>query len=333
MDPQYLQTLRYKLQKRFRRLNSIRSPFYHYATVCFWQFLTSHPAFVGIIDDLLAREPSAPEEAQKILRDRQALAAGSEIQAAAIGACVIRACVTSEARMPELDVAAVYGREQHHDDTLRRFTEVFAEPLYEYVDEQLDERGAILAVLRNYKHKVEWFQRAKLYESWKTDTQRGEKTLALHLYEYLHDQGIRFFIEPSSVSGEADLVGAQQSDEPLIADAKIFNPDKRKRIDYLAKGFKQLYTYCADYNENVGYLIVFNTSDTELRLLLEGETHGTPYAVLNNKTIFFIVIDIFLHAGSASKRGTVHAHELKLSKLVATVEEGMTKEKPSHRLP
>lgn len=59
MDAQYLQTLRYELQKRFRRLNSIRSTFYHYVTVCFWQFLTSHPAPTGWAAGSEAGEPAS----------------------------------------------------------------------------------------------------------------------------------------------------------------------------------------------------------------------------------------------------------------------------------
>ncbi len=85
------------------------------------------------------------------------------------------------------------------------------------------------------EQKCEWFQRTKLYEAWLENTQKGEKILALHLYEYMHDQGVDFSIEPTSASGEADLVSAQTSDEPLIADAKIFNPAKSKGKNYIAR--------------------------------------------------------------------------------------------------
>jgi hypothetical protein len=244
----------------------------------------------------------------------------TEAEAAAVAAHVIRRCFESDAASQlEANIGRIYARETKLSDNQKCFTEIFVESLYEYIDEQLDERGAMLALLRHYKHKVEWFQKAHLYEKWSTETKRGEKILALHLYEYLHDQGVQFYIEPTSVSGEADLVSAQEGAEPLIADAKVFDPGRGKSVQYLISGFRQIYTYCLDYNQSVGYLIVFTTSEIDLKLALRDERHGTPFAVLNGKVIYFIVIDIFPHAASASKRGKVNAYELSESELVNMV--------------
>jgi hypothetical protein len=319
MDAQYVQNLRYKLQRRFRRLNSARWEVYHSTLVQFWRYINERPSLVGILEDLVARCPSASATATSIVDGRQAVLGETELESAAIGAHVLRLCAEKTTPMPEVHVGHIYSHEAKHSDNQRYFTELFAEPLYEYLDEQLDDRGAILAVLRSYKHKVEWFGRKGLYDAWFADTSRGEKHLALHLYEYLHDQGVRFFIEPSSVSGETDLVSSQQGDEPLLADAKVFNPEKSKSAAYIAQGFKQLYTYCVDFNESVGYLIIFKTSPSELKLVLDDERHGTPFVVFNNKTIFFVVIDIYPHTQPASKRGTVKAVELTATDLIGIV--------------
>ncbi|MDY6795076.1 MAG: hypothetical protein SWK76_07330 [Actinomycetota bacterium] len=101
---------------------------------------------------------------------------------------------------------------------------------------------------------------------WEGDTSKGEKHLALDLYEFLYNQGVDFMIEPASVSGEADLVAAQTGEYPLIADAKIYNPDKGKGKDYIAKALNQIYIYTQDYNEPFGYMVVYKTSDDELRV-------------------------------------------------------------------
>jgi len=45
---------------------------------------------------------------------------------------------------------------------------------------------------------------------------------AYDLYEYLHDQGIQFHIEPESASGRVDLISAQSGKDRLMADAKNF---------------------------------------------------------------------------------------------------------------
>jgi hypothetical protein len=266
---------------------------------------------MGVIDTLLARMPEAESTARKIVGENQALLGTSEVETAAIAVCVIRHCLETERQMPEVEIASIYSpHETLHEDCLKCFTEIFVEPLYEYIDEQLDDAGAVLGLLRKFKQKSEWFQRRCLYEAWESDTIRGEKRLALRLYEYLHDQGLDFFIEPTSASGEADMVSAQEGVDRLIADAKVFNPERSKGVMYIAKGFNQLYSYCVDFNSPVGYLIIFKTTPDDLRLILPEQSHGTPFAVLNNKTIFFILIDIFPHDESASKRGRVHGYEL-----------------------
>ena len=66
-----------------------------------------------------------------------------------------------------------------------------------------DDRRTVLGLLLKYKHHVEWFRRDDLRAKLEANTQKGEKILACDLYAYLHDQGLDFSIEPSSISGEA----------------------------------------------------------------------------------------------------------------------------------
>ena len=101
-------------------------------------------------------------------------------------------------------------------------------------------------------HKVEWFQRDELVK-----IDGDERDLAKHLYAYLFDQGLDFHIEPQSASGEADLVAAE-----LVLDAKVFDGDKRG-LAYLASGFHQVHTYTRDFDQEVGYLIVYKTCPGE----------------------------------------------------------------------
>lgn len=322
MDAIYIQNLRYKLQKRVRRLNSAPWQVYHSSLQHLWHFLTGHSVLHGVINDLFAREPATEESACEIVDRLQGMIGDTEIQAAALSAHVLKKCAASEDGLVESNIGFIYGRESEHSNNQRCFTEIFVESLYEYIDEQLDDRGAMLALLRNYKHKVEWFQRGILYDKWASDTARGEKLLALHLYEYLHNQGIQFYIEPASVSGEADLVATQEGNEPLIADAKVFDPGHGKALTYLIAGFRQIYTYCLDYNQSVGYLIIFRTSENDLKLALQDEVQGTAFVILNGKVIFFVLIDIFPHELSASKRGKIKAYELTGDDLMSIMSEG-----------
>jgi hypothetical protein len=320
MNSEYIQNLRYKLQKRVRRLNSTSDhQLFHYALKQFWGFLKNYPVFVGILDDLQCRSSSSEAEADKIINSSQGQVFDSELESVAASCFVIKKCVESESQMVEVKVGRAYGGSKVSDN-LENFKSLFLEPLYEYIDEQLDDQKVILALLRRYKHKCEWFQREQLFGLWEADTSRGEKQLALHLYEYLHDQGLDFTIEPSSASGEADLVAAQKSDYPLIADTKIFNPEKGKTPEYIAKGFNQIYIYTLDYNEPFGYLIIYNTSGLDLRFALVNQEQATPFVVHNNKTIFLITIDIYPHETSASKRGALKTIEITEDNLVRIIE-------------
>ncbi len=309
MDELYIQNLRYKLQKRVRKLNSTGFEVFHNLLKQFWGFLTNYEIFVGILDDLEHRCQTAKEDADKIVDDQESLLGENELESAAISYFVIKKCVESDNLHIEHTIGRRYGvGTRQHDEALEYFKDIFLETLYEYIDEHLDDQRAILALLRRYKQKCEWFQRDKLLKIWENDTRRGEKNLALHLYEYLHDQGLQLMIEPWSISGEVDLIAAQDTDDPLIADAKVFTAEKGKSD--VARWFNQIYIYTCDYNKPFGYLIIFKTCERDLRLALTNQTQPTPFAIYNNKTVFLLTIDICLHGESASKRDVLKTIEI-----------------------
>jgi len=316
LDKEYVQHLRYKLQKRVTRLNAINFPRFHLALVQFWKWVIGQPALVGILDDLAKRYPAAEADAQRI-RDGEALSGENELEQVGIAHAIIKMCVADPTGRLEDGLEIIYA--QKFEARLEIFKEHFVEPLYEYLDEQLDDQRAILALLRKYKQKCEWFRREALFSEWSGDTARGEKRLAWRLYEYLHDQGLEFSIESMSASGEADLVAAQHSDDPLIADAKIFEPDKGKGKPYLVRAFQQIYRYTVDYTQPFGYLIIFKTCEADLKLALTNSEQWTPSVTYNNKTIFFLAIDIFCYAQPASKRPPIKAVEITEADLVAVL--------------
>lgn len=321
MNSEYVQNLRYKLQKRFRRLNSVDHHVFHFSLKQFLGFLSSHPVLAGILEDMERRYAPGEAEAEKIVKKHEPLLFENEKEYAGASYFVIKKCAESNDQMVEVGIGRLYNRQREFNECLDFFRSFFLETFYEYVDEQLDDQRAILALLRRYKHKCEWFQRDKLFQLWQNETGRGEKLLSLQLYEYLHDQGMDFLIEPASVSGEVDLIASQKTEDPLIADAKIFNPDKGKGKDYIARGFNQIYLYTLDYNEPFGYLIIFKTCEEDLRFALANQTQSTPFVIHNNKTIFLVTIDICPHETSASKRGHLMAVEITEQELIRIVEE------------
>lgn len=303
MDREYIQNLRYKLQKRARRLNSSEHQVFHFVLKQFWGFLQDQPLLLGILESLEAQSQLVESDVNRIFEPGDAMVFDSELENAVACYLVVKRCVESDNNHAEISVAHNYCNESKYNEILETFKDIFIEPLYDYLDEHLDDSNLLLSLLVKYKHKCEWFQRDSLLSIWKSDTRRGEKRLAMHLYEHLYDQGINFSIEPASASGEVDAVSSQQGEDPLVADVKIFNPEKSKGKSYIAKGFRQVYDYTLDYNEPVGYLLIFKTCEEELKFSLPNSTHSTPFIKHNSKTIFFLVIDIHAYEETASQRG------------------------------
>ncbi len=308
MHTEYLQSVRYKLQKRIRRQKSTSFETYCLVLKQLWQFLDGEPIVKALQTELAARYPDSDSVAEIIIKeglegaDRKGLIESplaNEGQWAAVSMGVVR-------RFCELDSRTVnkfvpMQSSSKFDDYLSIFGDWYLTPFYEYLDERLDDPQFVMGRLIRFKHLAEWFWREQLLKAWQqAPARKGEKTLAMRLYEFLFTEGVNVHIEPWSASGEADMVSSQEGAERLIADAKVFKPGESKK--YILQGFRQIYDYCADYNSAVGYLIIFNTSDKQLRFGVSGSAAPLPRVVVNHKTIFFLVIDIYSHEETASQR-------------------------------
>lgn len=321
MDRDQLQLIRYKLQKRVRRLNSTEHQIFHYTLRQFWGFLQSQPLLMGVMAYLETTKFQVNEDVERIFTGKEAMVFDNEEENAAACYFVLKRCSESTDARIEISVGRCYSRKSELNELLESFKDIFLEPFYDYLDEHLDESRAVLALILKYKKSCEWFKRHELLVRWTENPSKGEKFLALNMYEYLFQQGLDFYIEPTSASGEVDLISSQVGDERLLADAKIYNPEKGKGKQYILAGFNQLYTYALDYNEPVGYLVIFKTSKDSLCFALSETYHHTPFITYNNKTIFFVVIDLFEWEESASKRGNFKSVEITESDIVSVVQE------------
>lgn len=319
MDKDYLQVLRHKLQKRIERQQNSDYQNYRINLKLLFQFLNKQIIFSGILDEIekLSDGDDIIKICDSIIQQNyygEIPDDISEKRYAAICYGVLKQCSKSDKETPDSEGIITskpdYFQYLSSRDARKRFNNHFLIPFYEYIDENIDESGVILSLLRKYKERCEWFRRESLYSMWENDTQRGEKLLANDMYEYLHDQGLDFFIEPNSASGQIDMISSQQGENRLLVDAKIFNPDKSKPTSYIIKGFHQIYTYTQDFNQPIGYLIIFKTCEHDLKFSLSEGLSSIPFMTHNNKTIFFITVDIFLYDKSASKRGTLTSYEI-----------------------
>lgn len=326
MNREYLQNLRYKLQKNFRRLNGCNNGSFHFFLTQFFNFIKT-PPFCSIAEELTVKYPTVKEKAESIFKKiisgyHPPFFSDTIGEHTAFSYWIIKQCVESEDKDCELKIALIYfGKENR----MSNFIYNFIEPLYEYLDESLDDSNAISYLLVRYKHRCEWFHHSKLLALYSGDTKVGEKNLSYDLYEYLFDQGVDFSIEEKSASGEPDLI-CRQSDNPLVLDAKIFEPNGSRNKKYILKGFRQVYQYTLDYNKPFGYLVIFKVCEKDLKFNLNSQSSSVQYVNLNSKTIFFIVIDIYEYEQTASKRGELKAYVINESDLIQEIFENNTEE-------
>lgn len=322
MYSEHLKNLRSKLKRRWERLATINNNnnTFNFAIKQFWKFLNDQSIFVGILQDLELRHPKIDSQVSFIFEKNKQVHFNTEGEQAQAARVLLGKCNgASSDQSLESVFGNIYTGSMKMTERLDAFR-IFIDPLIYYLEEHLDDQRVILELLRRYKHKCEWFHRQRLYELWEKNTKIGEKNLKIDMFDYLYSQGLDFTIEPESISGKADLVAAQNSEDPLIADAKIFNPSKSKGIDYISKGFNQIYTYTCDYNEPFGYLIIFKTCEKDLQISLKIDQHSTPYVTYNNKTIFIITIDVFPHKKSASQRGLLEKYSLTEDSLTESID-------------
>ncbi len=323
MQDKYIQSLRYKLQKRVRRLNSADSDLILFNLRQFFAFFESSPILCGIRDELLASVSSEVLDGlmTTLFAENDQVPVGrTEAEEAAFGYWFLKHWAESTEEFRWWDVGCRYGADGNMNEMLDRVRVVFLEPFYEYVDEHIDNQQATLCFLRKYKQRCEWFRRKQLYQLAADETGKAESSLAFDLYEYLHDQGIDFSIEPRSASGRPDLITEQVGDDKVVADAKVFWPERSKGKPYIISGFNQVYTYLRDYNEPFGYLVIFKMCEDDLKFMVPSTTAMFPSLSHNNKTIFFVVVDICEYEATASKRGQLKVHEVTAEDLIHAVE-------------
>lgn len=310
-----LQNTRFKLQKKVGTLKACDSESFHPELVRFFNFIEGNPIIKSAVEEITASCPEleAGAESWNGPQGGSTLYGETHLEQAALGYWILKKVLRNVNRQG-LDFLQ-YANLHDFDGALREFSNTYIDPLYEELDERIEDRNIVLATLLRYKHSVEWFKAEQYWKLYEDQTGSGERNLAWKLYEYLFDQGIEFAIEPSSASGAADMVQTQSSDSPLLADAKIFDPSRSKGKSYIRKGIRQVYTYTQDYRQPIGFLVVYKASQTILSLEGTGVSAGIPYFEINGKTIFVVEVDIFQQP-SASVRPIAEIEPLTVDEVI-----------------
>jgi hypothetical protein len=308
-----LRDLRVKLRTRHSRIGSCGYQEFLPLSKQFFAFLGSNPILQSVVSELIARNKESVTLAQTSDPNSQVYGETDE-EAATVG----YAKWQSYAAQNNGNAFYTHAFSGNLDEGLNKYRDWYVEPLFDYLDEVLEENNVVLSTLTRYKRKVEWYRRDELLAVYEGDTSRGESHLSRRMYEFLFDQGLPFHGEPVSASGRPDVVSLEDSAHPFIGEIKIFDPERSKGAAYIKKGFYQAYRYCWDHNETVGHVIIFNVSDRQLRFDLPSAPGGVPRFEYNHKTIFVTVIDVHERDGTASSLG--------IAKTVTITEEELVQE-------
>ena len=301
----YLRNLRVHLQERRNRLYRTDFRTYDAELRYFLHFLDDNTYIRSLLATLDAKTSVDFEQwATELPGMREFQFPQHEEGRAKVCYGIIRRCVDDEYGDKTRGWSRYFSSEKTLDSRLRDFTEAVVDPFVNFLHDQLDDGGNMLYLIERFKLKSEWFRRKKLYLLYQEDTSVGEASLDQELRASLFEGGIDYpFSQPSSPSGKADIVALLGSGDPLVLEVKVFDPNHSKGKSHLRQGFHQVLRYANDYNESLGYLVIFNCSDRQLVISSE-EASGAefpPRTTYGGKTFFIVPIDIHPDTASASR--------------------------------
>ena len=322
----YLRDLRVRLQERRNRLYRTGHQSYGDELRYFFQFLDENPYLRSLLT-VLDESPSVDFEewVAEIERRRGRLQfPESEEGRAKICHQMLRRCHTAQNAVEWRRWTWIFSSANKLDDQVRDLTEAVVDPFVNFLHDRIDDAGNVLFVIERYKLQVEWFKREELYNLYKSNTSTGEASLDRQLRAALFEGGVDYpFSQPSSPSGEADIVALLDSNDPLVLEVKVFDPELGKNNAHLSQGFHQVLRYASDYNQSLGYLVIFNCSARQLVIASgeEEELDFPPRINYGGKTFFVIPIDFNPQALSASREKPATRRVISYQDLIGEVGE------------
>lgn len=284
----------------------------------FFDFLNAKPMLRGLIHEINTKRPQI---ADKNAFEFASNIPSSETERVKHSLAVLNYYISREGLLPRFTMyLAIRIKGSTTDVTptnaINLFRDTFFLPLYEYLDEHVEDYGVVLYLLQRFKFRTETFDRKYMYELYNSDPKKSEDILDREVRRFLFDQGIDYPLStPLSSSGRPDIVADLHTEDPLVLEVKIFDPERGYDKSYIRKGFRQIFDYTNSYDKTVGYLLIFNASDFDLRFDLKSGTENK--LELDGKAFCFVVVDIYPDPAPASKRGKLKPYTIEQDFLVS----------------
>ena len=302
----YSRNLRDHLNERRNRLYQCGHRTYQTELSYFLVFLDDNPYVRGLLTALDAEELQEFETWVERALDRRGGVQFPNTEAGRAKMClgILRQCAGEQTGERTFNWGRIFGGDVDFGPACKALTENAIDPLINYLHDRIEESGNVLRILERFKRKTEWFTKGDLFERYRQNTSRGEASLDQALRAGLFEGGIDYpFSQPASPSGKSDVVALLGSDDPMVLEVKVFDPGKGRNVRHLQQGFHQVLRYANDYNQSVGYLVIFNCANNQV-VITDGDAEYTDYPTrirYADKTVFVFVIDVHPDTASASK--------------------------------
>lgn len=216
----------------------------------------------------------------------------------------------------------IYGRTgiEYIDVMIQRLAKEAFTPLFGWLTEQLQYRSSVVFTLHRYVYLTERFNRVALDAEFSQRTATGEELYNDDLQKFLfQDAHYVTHAKPRSTTGEPDLVGELDGEDPIVLDGKLYTGS----VAYVAKGVRQVYEYGQDYGKHVAYLVVFNRTP-DRTLVIDGDGPADswpPYFELAGVRVYVVVVRAHPPETTASKMGPMRPAALTRSAVQKALED------------
>src|SRR5438093_773275 len=158
-----LRDLRLKLRNRHSRISSCGFEDFLPLTKQFFSFVDSNSILKAVVSELLARNPDSVNEARTANPSGRVYGETAEENATV---CYVKWQAFTAQNNPTAFWMDAGGSLQ---ECLERFRDWYVEPLFDYLDEVLEDGNVVLATLTRYKHKIEWYRRKEVLALYQED--------------------------------------------------------------------------------------------------------------------------------------------------------------------
>ena len=325
MQSMLIESLIKNLLRQQKRIQAIKyDKILHFCVVRLIKFINENVELSGIVEELKTHAGNVEQvrtAAQELVSGNNGADFDDEKQFILCSFLVLETCARGCVGV-ENQASTVVSLEPSRVSTNHQaFSSIYLEPVISYLIDKLQNRQNLLAALIKYKQKVEWFQRSIIRDQITRCSNRvEEKVLNPRVYEYLHDVGVEFYIEPYSQEsgGRPDFISAQSNEPKLILDGKYLATAETAK-NKIINAFSQVYQYTHDFNRPDGYIVLFKKFKDDIRFSFETSDFELPIIIRNGKRIYFLVINIS-NSTSPSQTGRLREIQISENDLVSILE-------------